>query len=134
MDYQQDGARPGKLLKDPSIWYPVNAALDGLDPWSDNPQELLRFAVYQRRMMLEALRTESLMMASSNPEAAAKVAERYREHAVPVDPEEAELEMFRREREMKEIAKMGPISLSEIKLGKRIGGDPAEWKSSMFNG
>lgn len=111
------GARPGKLIKDPSVWFPVNAAIDGLDTGSSSPIERLKFIVYQRRMFIESAKTKALLMALINPDKAADCAQAYMEMVIPTDPEDAKLDELRKEQLVKEVEQMGPIPLSQVKVG-----------------
>lgn len=84
----------------------------------------MRYLVLQRRMLVEAMRTQALMTAYVNPEQASSAAKQYLELAVPTDPEVIEAAERAREEQMAEIAKMKPIPLSQIHVGNRIGGSP----------
>jgi hypothetical protein len=97
------------------IWFSVNARLDGVDPGSANPMERLKYLVYQRRLLLEALKTKALLLALiDNKEAAAKVATSYFEMVIP------EGKMAKLERDaalsarLAEIEAMGPQEMRAI--------------------
>lgn len=116
------GGQPGKLLRDPAIWFPVNAAIDGLDPWSPDPRDMMKYLVYQRRSLVEALRTQALMAAYINPEQAVDLAKQYIEVMIPTDPASLKAMEEARAQEMAEIAKMDPIPMSSARIGEPAGG------------
>jgi len=103
------------------IWFSVNARLDGVDPGSANPQERLQYLVYQRRLLLDALKTKAILLALiDNKEAAAKVATSYFEMIIP------EGRMARLERDaalearMAEIEAMGPQEMRAVSTAELI--------------
>lgn len=108
------GDRPGKLLSDPAVWYPVNAVLDGVDPFSDNPVERMRYMVYQRRADVETLKTKALLTAMVCPERAAKAFEDYIGVVMPVSAEVLEARERERDRQVAEIDNMAPIGMDKI--------------------
>jgi hypothetical protein len=71
------GTRTGKLIDDPDIWFAVNAQIDGVDPHGESPVERLKYAVYQRRYLVDALKTKALLLASLQNERAAEAAKEY---------------------------------------------------------
>jgi hypothetical protein len=86
--------------------------LDGVDPGSASPVERLKFVVYQRRLLLEAMKNKAMLQAMcGQAEAAAKTATSYIKMAIPV----SRLIEAQRERDMdkqlKEIEEMGPGSM-----------------------
>lgn len=99
------------------IWYPVNAQLDGLDPLSESPQDRLRYMVYQRRLLVEALKAKAMLVAMVNPKEAPKAAEDYFSIALPVSDSETLRRDLARETMMREVAKMAPIPLSTMRFG-----------------
>lgn len=108
------GDRPGKLLSDPAVWYPVNAILDGVDPFSDSPVERMRYMVYQRRSDVDTLKTKALLTAMINPERAAKAFEDYIGVVMPVSAEVIEARERERDRQVAEIDTMAPIGCDKI--------------------
>ena len=94
------------------VWFAVNAQLDGVDPGSDLPSDRLKFVVYQRRLLLEAMKTKATLQAlCGQAEAAAKTASMYIEMAIPVN-KLAEGEKDRRmEEKLQEIAEMAPVKV-----------------------
>lgn len=90
----------------------------------------MRFMVYQRRMLVEALKTKALLVATLNPDAAQKAAQEYMEVAIPIE-EGAQDEMLkRREKELESLADMKPIQVGQIKQGGALQGTK-EWGTSM---
>lgn len=125
------GGGAGKLLKDPEAWYPVNAIIDGLDPWSENPTEKLKFAVYQQRMSHEILQTQVIAQAIlSGPDQAQKAMQNYLDSAVPLSESVQRRRERAKERLLKEIENMAPIPISQVSLGKPVGGQQVA--TSMF--
>lgn len=122
LDERPAGAEPGGILSDPLVWYPVNALIDGVDPYSDLPTDRLTYLVYQRRMAVEALKARALITASINPEQAAEAAKAYFSVAIPVDPAAEAQKVMRREATLRDFAKMGPIGLENVKVGSPIVG------------
>ena len=119
------GARTGKLLSEPDVWFPVNAQLAGIDPWSDSPQERLRYMVFQRKMEVEALQTKAILMALVNPEKAEKAAQDYFAVIMPVSDAEERRREWLQEQQLKAIEQMGPIPLSEVSFGQPLGKEGA---------
>lgn len=104
------GVRTGKLLADPVVWFAVNARLDGVDPGSESPVTRLTYIVYQRRLLLEALKNKAMLLALiDDKEKAAKTAQSYLEMAIPMSKLVKEQRDSKVERQMKEIEEMGPI-------------------------
>jgi len=99
------------------VWYSVTAMLDGIDPGSDIPVERMKFIIYQRRMQLDALKTQALLLALLNPGKADEAAKAYFDMALPVDKAQQALAAQRNEDLVKEIEKMGPIPLSSVIVG-----------------
>jgi hypothetical protein len=91
--------------------------IDGLDPGSSNPVERLKYVVYQRRLFIDSAKTKALLMALINPDKASECAQAYMELAIPTDPEDAKLDELRKEQLVKEVEQMGPIPLSQVKVG-----------------
>jgi len=91
----------------------MNAVLDGIDPGSESPVERLKFATYQRRMLLGALKDKAMLLAMTDQkEAASKVATAYLEMLIPISKmaehaKEAALE--ERLREVEAMSKNGPL-------------------------
>jgi len=97
-------------MADPVVYYTVNAQLDGVDTGSDNLQERMKFFVYQRRMLMDALKTKAMFLAMmGNGEAAAKAAGEYMEMAVPITVESKLEHQASLDARMNEIAKMAPL-------------------------
>lgn len=108
------GDRFRKFLADPAVWYPVNAVLDGVDPFSDNPVERMKYMVYQRRSDVETLKTKALLTAMVCPERAAKAFEDYIGVVMPVSAEVLEARERERDRQVAEIDNMAPIGMDKI--------------------
>lgn len=104
-------------MKDPVVWFTVNAQLDGIDPGSENPNERLKFLVYQRRMMLAVMRDKAMMLSAIDGGAAQKVMKEYLSLQIPTDPELAKLHDHRFEKTLDDIEKMGPIPLTSFQFG-----------------
>lgn len=111
------GGRAGKLLKDPAFWYPVNAIIDGLDPWSDSPLERAKYSVYQQRLYVDAMKAQAWMVAAANPEKAGDALKKYLDVALPVDPLALRMKEQADARRVEDIANMGPIDPSTIRFG-----------------
>lgn len=93
--------------------------LDGLDPFSANPADRLLYMVHQRRQVVSALQAKALITAAVNPEKAADAAKAYLEIALPTDPLEAQAKDLLKEETLAALGKLGPISLSNIRVGQR---------------
>lgn len=87
--------------------------------------------VYQRRMLVEALKTKALLLAQLNPEQASKAAKDYMEHAIPVDAEAKDAHLRAKERELEQLANAEPIRLSDLKMGTAMEGTKTWTPSSM---
>jgi hypothetical protein len=99
-------------MSDPVIWYTVNAQLDGVDTGSDNLQERMKFFVYQRRMMLDTVKTRAMLLAMmGNTEAAAKTAQNYIDMAMPLTEESRLQQEASLDEKMKEFSKMEPVDV-----------------------
>lgn len=102
------------------MWFSVNAQLDGVDAGSENPVDRMKYMVYQRRLMLEALKNKAMLLAMvDNKEASAKVAESYIEMAIPASKLVKQQRELAVQQQMEEIEKMGPqqaraVSTAEI--------------------
>lgn len=108
----------------------MNASIDGIAPFSDDPVERMRFMVYQRRMTVEAMKTKALLVAALNPDKAQQAAQEYFELAVPVD-EASQAERDRqRLKQLDELDTMAPITVGQIKAGGAMEGTQ-QWGSSM---
>lgn len=69
----------------------------------------MKYAVYQRRLLLSALKDKAMLMAlCGDKEGSAKVAEAYIEAAIPMTKHAEILKQVRKEQLMQEIATMGP--------------------------
>lgn len=104
------------------IWGAVTAQLDGRDPWSSDPIEKMRCLVHQRRQYIDVLRTRALCYSAIGAEKAAEILQEFESVVMPIDPEAVRVAEAQRESEVEEIARMEPISLSDIRFGGRIGG------------
>lgn len=91
------------------------ARLDGVDPISDHPVEMLLYAVYRRRLMSEALRTRALLMATLNPEQAADAAKAYFEVSVPVSSDEQLLHDLEQARRLDAVDALGVIPMTALR-------------------
>jgi hypothetical protein len=100
------------------VWYVGNALLDGLNPGSDNPRDRLLFNIYQRRMLLDAMKTKAQLLAAvGNAENAAKVAQEYLEMAIPISAQDKMARANRLEDKLKELETMGPIYARKSSIG-----------------
>ncbi len=108
-------------MKDPVVWYTINAQLDGLDTGSDSPHDRMKFLVYQRRMLLSVIRDKALILATINAEGAQKAFKEYMDLQIPTDPQIKKLQDFRFEKTLDEIEKTGPIPLSSFSFGIPLG-------------
>ena len=81
----QPGDRPGKLLSDPAVWYPVTAAIDGIEAPSDDPVQILRGYVHQQKQLIHAVEVKALLLAMLAPEKAQDAAKMFFELALPID-------------------------------------------------
>jgi hypothetical protein len=84
----------------------------------------MKYLVYQRRSLVDALRTQALMAAYINPEQAVDLAKQYLEAMIPTDPETLKAIEENRAKEMAEVAKMAPIPFSSVRVGEPAGGRP----------
>lgn len=111
-------------MKDPVTWYTLNAEIDGINTGSDNPHERLIFLVYQRRMLLAAMRDKAMLMAAINGggEAAQKLMKEYIDLQIPTDPEYVKLQEYRMEKKLVSIADMKPIKVGSFKFGTKWDG------------
>jgi hypothetical protein len=89
----------------------------------------MKFMVYERRMLIEALKTKALLVATLNPDRAEKAAQDYMEMAIPVGEGALDERLKRRERELEEIANMKPITLGQIKAGQSLQGTQ-DWSAT----
>ncbi|MFA6132491.1 MAG: hypothetical protein WC869_00590 [Phycisphaerae bacterium] len=110
----------------------MNADIDGIAPFSEEPRERLRFMVYEHRMFVEALKTKALLIAAINPERAEKAAQDYMEAAIPISEEARDEQMRARERQLAELADMKPIHLSQLKAGPAMEGSK-EWVATSMH-
>lgn len=108
-------------MTDPVVWYTINAQIDGLTTGSTNPLDRIKLLVYQRRLLLNAIRDKAMMMAAIDGQAAQKLMQEYIEMAIPTDPEAARLTEYRFEQTLDAMEKSGPIPLSSFKFGPAIG-------------
>jgi len=94
----------------------MNAVLDGVDPGSDSPHERMKFAVYQRRLLLNALRDKAMLLAmiGGNEEKASAVAEAYIEAAIPVTRHAEIVRKLALEEQVRQIESMGPVRARAI--------------------
>lgn len=113
-------------MKDPTVWYTLNAQLDGLDTGSDTPHDRLKLLVYQRRMLLAAMRDQAMLYAAveGGGEKAQTVLKEYLEMQVPIDPEIKRLKDYRWEKTLDDLENMGPVSLGSFRFGTPL--DPED--------
>lgn len=90
----------------------------------------MRYMVYQRRMLVEAMKTKALLVASLNPEGAQKAAQEYMEIAIPVEEGARDDQLRQREKELDALADMKPIQIGGIRTGAALSGTQ-EWGTSM---
>jgi hypothetical protein len=90
----------------------------------------MRFMVYQRRMLVEAMKTKALILAAINPDKAVQAAQEYMEMCIPIDEGSQDELMRRRERELDELTNMKPITVGQIKAGSALSGTQ-QWGTSM---
>jgi hypothetical protein len=74
--------------------------------------------VHQRRQVVSALQAKAMIVAMVNPQEASKAATAYLDVALPTDPEENMQRDLLKEAALEAIGKLGPISLSDIKLSR----------------
>lgn len=86
--------------------------------------------VYQRRMLVEAMKTKALLVATLNPDAAQKAAQDYMELAIPIEEGAQDEILKQREKELESLADMKPIQVGQIKAGATLGGTQ-QWGTSM---
>lgn len=99
-------------MSDPEVWFSVCARMDGLDPGSTAPAERLKFVVYQRRLLADALKTKAMLYALlGDGDRASSVAREYFSVAFPV-PKDVELrDELRREEMLAELEALGPLKV-----------------------
>jgi hypothetical protein len=69
----------------------------------------MKYAVYQRRMLLTALKDKAMLMAlCGDKDGAVKVSEAYIEAAIPMTKHAETVKKVRQEQLLEEIANMGP--------------------------
>jgi hypothetical protein len=97
--------------------------LDGLDAGSTNPLEKIKFLVYQRRLLLEALKTKAMIMALvDQKEAAAKTAEAYLLMAMPESKMATylrEQKALNKDQEVQDLEHMAPFQYQPPALKTR---------------
>lgn len=120
------GHTPGKLLADPDVWFPVNAQLAGIDPWSDSPIERTRYMVYQRKMSVDAASLRAQLQVAVDPSKAHDALTAYLDLALPEPVGVAEAKERSIERQLDEVANMAPIPLSSLRIGSVIGTEPPD--------
>ena len=76
----------------------------------------MKFLVYQRRMMVEAMQTQAMAVSIVNPEKAQKAIENYLKVALPVDPEVVAARERANERRVESLASAAPIPFSSIRF------------------
>lgn len=87
------GDRTGKLISDPDVWFAANAQIDGVAAHSTAPSDRLIYAVYQRRSLIEALKTKALLLAVLNPEQAIEAAQKYFAAVLPLGEAEKSIKL-----------------------------------------
>lgn len=115
-------------MKDPTIWYTLNAQLDGVDTGSDTPHDRLKLLVYQRRMILAAMRDQAMLLAAveGGGEKAQTLLKEYLSLQTPIDPEIKRLRDYRWEKTLDELEGMEPISLGSFRFGMPLGPEDLE--------
>ena len=99
------------------VWFAVNAQLDGVDPGSANPLERLKYVVYQRRLLVEALKTKAMLYAMlGEAEKASTAAKEYFTTAFPISKADEAVVKARKARAIDELEQMGPIKIHNGKL------------------
>lgn len=115
------GARTGKLISDPEVWFAANAQIDGVDPHSTIPADRLTYSVYQRRALIEALRTKALLLAMLNPEKATEAAQKYFAAVLPLGAiEETITTMSNATDKSPAWAALGPLA-GKVTAGSAVG-------------
>ena len=104
-------------MKDPGFWFPVNATIDGIDPWSESPIEQAKYAVYRMRLQVEAMKAAAGMTAAAAPEQAGNALKDYLAVALPEDPMTAKLRVLAKQDQAKTVEQMAPIHVSRVKFG-----------------
>jgi hypothetical protein len=110
------------------MWYIGNALLDGLNPGSDSPRERFLFHVYQRRLLLDAMKTKAQLLASMGQgEQAAKIAQAYLDMAIPVSAKDKNAKLMSAEEQLKASQKTG------YRFRPIIDRDPNAKKQAIFD-
>ena len=91
----------------------------------------MQYLVYQRRMMLEAMKTQAMCIAYVNPEGAQDAMKAYLDIAMPIDPEQIAAAERDKERQLDDVANMGAFSLDNFSFGTPITGDENVTGGSM---
>lgn len=111
-------------MSDPEVWFPVNAQLAGLDPWSASPLDQLKYQVFQRRMSVDAAALRAQLVAAADPSKAFEALTEYLDIAIPEAKGVQEAREASKEMLLEEIANMKPIPLSSITMGTAIESAP----------
>ena len=103
------------------IWFAVNAQLDGLDPGSENVLERTKYLVYQRRMLVDALKNKAMLLAMiDQKEQAATVAQAYLDMVIPPSKMAKQQKEMALEQELAEIEKLGPMKGRAVSTGELV--------------
>jgi hypothetical protein len=81
----------------------------------------MRFLVYQRRLMLAAIGTQLTITAGVDPAKAAELLANYLKMAIPIDPRAEAIRHREHDSMLKEVEKMAPIPLGNVRFGKALG-------------
>lgn len=91
--------------------------MDGVDPGSENPLERLKYVVYQRRLLIEALKTKAMLYAMlGDGDKASAAAKEYFNTAFPVAHVDLIRAQAKKERAIDELEQMGPMKFHNGKL------------------
>lgn len=71
-------------MSDPAVWFASCAKLDGVDPFSSSPVDVLTFAVYKKRQLISALQTRAMLTVMSGSDQAEVAVKAYFEAVMPM--------------------------------------------------
>lgn len=103
----------------------MNAAIDGIDPFSESPVERLQFFVYMQRMTIEAMKTQALLLASLQSEKAKEAAQAYLAAVLPISADTLVREKFRNEEKGAAVGRIGSFGAGAVRIAKP---GSAAWK------
>jgi hypothetical protein len=108
-------------LSDPVCWFSACAIQDGINAGSSNPVDRFQYLVYQRRLLLEALKTKAMLLALlDNKESAAKVATSFFELAIPEGKMAKLAKDAALDARMREIESMVPENMRAVSTAEMV--------------